>query len=314
MLRYNFQNALFAVICVFGSGAAGAQATMTLRTSNADYVTTNVFSEVNVFDFDIEIDAPLAPGVYDDPPIVSVSYRVFGQSLEDGTPSGFTSFDLLRGRDPDVVLDGETFYAQGGSLSFEIDAAAVLSDGVQVVELVGDGIVFTLDAREMDTPRFHPPILVLNADGTGRIQNSNNMPIRDEMQINVSPGAEYITDLVFDPGNTTVITATSATIGGGGGCFVATAAYGSYLEPQVKVLRQFRDDVLLQNALGRDFVAWYYRNSPAFASVISEYEWLRTVVRGLLTPMVYSIRYPGAAALTVLLLVASIMLRRRVVK
>jgi len=75
-------------------------------------------------------------------------------------------------------------------------------------------------------------------------------------------------------------------------CFVATAAYGSYLAPQVASLRQFRDQVLMKYRLGRRFVAWYYRVSPKLAATISGSTTLRWATRLALTPLVYSINYP----------------------
>jgi len=74
--------------------------------------------------------------------------------------------------------------------------------------------------------------------------------------------------------------------GGGGGCFIATAAFGSILEPQVKTLRQFRDRFLLTNALGRAFVGLYYRLSPPIADFIADRDWLRATVRLLLLPFI----------------------------
>ncbi|MCG3116855.1 MAG: PA14 domain-containing protein [Candidatus Manganitrophus sp. SA1] len=100
--------------------------------------------------------------------------------------------------------------------------------------------------------------------------------------------------------------------GGGGGCFIATAAYGSYLDPHVKVLRDFRDHYLLTNLPGRLFVEAYYRASPPIADVIRKHDSLRTVVRWTLTPLVLLIAYPwGGVALLALALTARRLRKNR---
>ncbi len=74
--------------------------------------------------------------------------------------------------------------------------------------------------------------------------------------------------------------------GGGGGCFIATAAYGSEMEPDVKTLREFRDEALLTNAPGRAFVSAYYTVSPPIADVIRTNETAKSAVRFMLQPLV----------------------------
>ena len=78
--------------------------------------------------------------------------------------------------------------------------------------------------------------------------------------------------------------------GGGGGCFIATAAYGSYDEPNVKILRVFRDKCLMTKEWGRKFVKFYYRHSPAIADYIESREGLKLMVRWALKPLVLAAR------------------------
>lgn len=65
----------------------------------------------------------------------------------------------------------------------------------------------------------------------------------------------------------------------GGFCFIATAAYGTETGAELDVLRDFRDQVLLKNALGSRFVEAYYKVSPPIADFIAENDFLRSVVR-----------------------------------
>jgi len=100
--------------------------------------------------------------------------------------------------------------------------------------------------------------------------------------------------------------------GGGGDCFIATAAYGSYLSPEVKTLREFRDNYLLRNPLGKAFVGAYYKVSPPIAEFISRHESLRLMTRLVLTPVVYSIKYPNIALVVILFGACLLSMRRQI--
>ncbi len=70
------------------------------------------------------------------------------------------------------------------------------------------------------------------------------------------------------------------------GCFIATAAFGSALEPRVQVLKNFRDQFLLKTPLGRWFVSFYYRHSPPIAGFIEQHPLAKKLVRMTLYPLV----------------------------
>lgn len=78
----------------------------------------------------------------------------------------------------------------------------------------------------------------------------------------------------------------------GTGCFIATAAWGSALDPHVGSLRRFRDRFLLTHAPGRTFVALYYRFSPPLADYIAARPAARRATRMLLWPLVFFIEHP----------------------
>ncbi|MGH7351565.1 MAG: CFI-box-CTERM domain-containing protein, partial [Candidatus Methylomirabilales bacterium] len=103
---------------------------------------------------------------------------------------------------------------------------------------------------------------------------------------------DTIFNLVVDAFIAKLMESPAAGAGGGGGggssgfCFIATAAFGSPLAPQVQLLREFRDRYLMTNAPGRLFVSTYYRISPPVATFIAESETLRAIVRAGLIPVI----------------------------
>ncbi len=63
------------------------------------------------------------------------------------------------------------------------------------------------------------------------------------------------------------------------GCYIATMAYGSYDHPQVRVLRNFRDEILAKSFLGRAFIRTYYFVSPKLVSLLKNHQVVNTILR-----------------------------------
>lgn len=79
----------------------------------------------------------------------------------------------------------------------------------------------------------------------------------------------------------------------GGGCYIATAVYGSYDCPQVWVLRRFRDQTLLRTWYGRIFVKIYYSISPKLVMLFGSSSWFCTFWRSYLDKIVEQLRKKG---------------------
>ena len=77
----------------------------------------------------------------------------------------------------------------------------------------------------------------------------------------------------------------SAESNSGGGCFIATAAFGRSDDSHVELLRRFRDKYLLKSNEGRSFVSLYWKLSPPIAVYINENDVLKLLVRWILLPV-----------------------------
>ena len=78
-----------------------------------------------------------------------------------------------------------------------------------------------------------------------------------------------------------------------GGCYVATAVYGSYDCPQVWTLRRYRDYTLAETWYGRAFIHVYYAISPTIVKWFGNTEWFKKMWRGTLDHMVEDLNAKG---------------------
>ncbi|MCK9328747.1 MAG: Ig-like domain-containing protein [Candidatus Cloacimonetes bacterium] len=153
------------------------------------------------------------------------------------------------------------------------------SGGIDTVEIIPNVHTYTFTLPEGTT--ISPTISV----DTGNNQATVVIP-----PISIIPGSVEITIRSKD-GTKVEKYIINIELGNNDQCFIATAAYGSLLEPHVQVLRKFRDNILMQFNVGRWFVKNYYHYSPPIANIIANNEVLKFVVRMILTPIIFSIEY-----------------------
>ena len=180
---------------------------------------------------------------------------------------------------------------------------------------VGRGKVFTMEIPLKDLPIKPTGYTFIEENGKVLIFNGKNK-LSNEMRIDhvsndqllrysytenkwylvahegKSSNSKHIGLFALATKNRTTTTNSDSGESDAGGCFIATAAYGSYLQKDVQILRSFRDKYLLTNEFGKNFVNTYYRYSPPIADYIAKHENLRTIVRWLLTGIITIIEYP----------------------
>ena len=128
------------------------------------------------------------------------------------------------------------------------------------------------------------------ADQTGpttiKFENIRNTGQETEFALVVVPGSKVST-------STNESSENESSEEEGGGCLIATAAYGSEMSPQVQMLREIRDNQLMNTEAGKSFMSgfneMYYSFSPTIADMERENPMFKEVVKLGLTPMLSSL-------------------------
>jgi glucose/arabinose dehydrogenase len=79
----------------------------------------------------------------------------------------------------------------------------------------------------------------------------------------------------------------------GGGCLIATATFGTELVPQVQLLREIRDNTVLDTGSGVTFMSafnsFYYSFSPSVADIERQSPLFKEMVKAVITPMILTL-------------------------
>jgi len=120
-------------------------------------------------------------------------------------------------------------------------------------------------------------VIAVLADG-----EQKDLTLLEDYTITESNGLKFVTVRTDYLTNTVILIPVPAI----SHCFIATAAYGTPMAPQIQVLRDFKDQYLMTNPMGEALVELYYKASPPIAEFIDDHPALKPIVRAGLVPAV----------------------------
>lgn len=236
--------------------------------------------------------------------------------IEDGEPNQPGEFSLR-------VVGGNTVPETAGSVSFRVERDRGTAGAVSVDYVTADG---TGNSAALAREHYTPATGTLSfADQQTEAVFSINIIDDNQGSSSNRNFSVYIANPTnlssLNPDASKIVLGIEDDDGGdddddcpffcGDDCFIATAAFGSRLDPHVAGLRRFRDEALMPTLPGRLFVAGYNRLSPPLARLIADHDPLRAAARVVLWPLVLAVEHPGPSLTLMALLSAAALGRRR---
>ena len=176
-----------------------------------------------------------------------------------------------------------SFDQQNNALVFIIESSLEynLMEIIIPNELIGEQILFLVDGVQVEgNLKSGTTTMFATLEFTG--VGTHNLTISDSEYEIVQPTYYTLDEMAED-----------AVEPNGGGCLIATAAFGSEIAPQIQLLRELRDNTILQTKSGSAFMAgfnqFYYSFSPVIADYERENPMFKEAVKLSLTPMLTSL-------------------------
>ena len=176
-----------------------------------------------------------------------------------------------------------SFDQQNNALVFIIESSLEynLMEIIIPNELIGEQILFLVDGVQVEgNLKSGTTTMFATLEFTG--VGTHNLTISDSEYEIVQPTYYTLDEMAED-----------AVEPNGGGCLIATAAFDSEIAPQIQLLRELRDNTILQTKSGSAFMAgfnqFYYSFSPVVADYERENPMFKEAVKLSLTPMLTSL-------------------------
>ena len=211
-------------------------------------------------------------------PAISITIDKTSGTLDDEIMKLAEAVSPLIQQDVLTIMD-EGEMTVDGKKAFVVRATGLFENTNDVVRQVGFATILFVDDDRAYTIQY------TNHQSDWREHESAVNLVLDSFEI-IHSGPDSTT-------NSEIAIENNDTETSGGGCLIATAAFGSEIAPQVQFLRELRDNTVLQTQSGTAFMAGfnqiYYSFSPQIADYERENPIFKEAVKVTLTPLLTSL-------------------------